>query len=282
MRALEGRERVLGKEHPETLDSINRLAKIYATPVKLRPDANALIVRFDQAEALYKRALAAEERVFGKDHPQTLATADGLAWVLSLNSRRSDEAEPLYKHSLEVRERLLGKDHLATLASLTNLALHYQRQRRFDEAEMLFKRGLEARDRLLGKEHPDTLLILQNLAALYTKQGRAGIAEPLLQRIEEAKRHASGSSCACMVRQSIYRPAVADGTRRPRKPPGLSAPATRFEYSLTGRALPPVLQEICRWANRFTPSTWTPPEHFMTRRPALQFPCHRRRRGIAC
>lgn len=43
----------------------------------------------------------------------------------------------------------------------------------------------------------------------------------------------------------------------------------RFEYSLTGQgeALLPVLQEICRWANRFIPGTWTPPEHFMTRRP---------------
>lgn len=39
----------------------------------------------------------------------------------------------------------------------------------------------------------------------------------------------------------------------------------RHDYVLTekGRALLPALQEICRWANRYYPGTWTPPESFM-------------------
>ena len=42
----------------------------------------------------------------------------------------------------------------------------------------------------------------------------------------------------------------------------------RHEYSLTprGDALLPVLQAICRWANRQFPDTWTPPASFMKRR----------------
>ena len=42
----------------------------------------------------------------------------------------------------------------------------------------------------------------------------------------------------------------------------------RFEYELTekGLGLLPVLQEICRWANRFMPETWTPPSSFMDRK----------------
>ncbi len=42
----------------------------------------------------------------------------------------------------------------------------------------------------------------------------------------------------------------------------------RYEYLLTkkGLALLPVLQEICRWANRFMPETWTPPPSFMQRK----------------
>jgi DNA-binding HxlR family transcriptional regulator len=42
----------------------------------------------------------------------------------------------------------------------------------------------------------------------------------------------------------------------------------RFEYTLTrqGEALLPLLQEMCRWANRFVPGTWTAPESFMARR----------------
>ncbi len=39
----------------------------------------------------------------------------------------------------------------------------------------------------------------------------------------------------------------------------------RFDYVLTERGLSllPVLQEICRWANRHFPKTWTPPKRFM-------------------
>ena len=42
----------------------------------------------------------------------------------------------------------------------------------------------------------------------------------------------------------------------------------RFEYTLTskGEALLPVLQEMCHWANRYIPGTWTPPESFMARK----------------
>ena len=41
----------------------------------------------------------------------------------------------------------------------------------------------------------------------------------------------------------------------------------RHEYSLTprGNSLLPVLQAICRWANRQFPDTWTPPDSFMSR-----------------
>ncbi len=43
----------------------------------------------------------------------------------------------------------------------------------------------------------------------------------------------------------------------------------RYEYLLTdkGQALLPVLQEVCRWANKTMPDTWVPPESFMKRKP---------------
>lgn len=43
---------------------------------------------------------------------------------------------------------------------------------------------------------------------------------------------------------------------------------TRYEYRLTamGEAMLPVLQEVCRWANRFLPETWPAPESFMARK----------------
>ena len=39
----------------------------------------------------------------------------------------------------------------------------------------------------------------------------------------------------------------------------------RFEYVLThrGEELLPVLQEMCRWGNKFVNDTWIPPDSFM-------------------
>ncbi len=39
----------------------------------------------------------------------------------------------------------------------------------------------------------------------------------------------------------------------------------RYEYKLTdkGMRLLPVLQELCRWTNRYYPESWKPPARFM-------------------
>lgn len=40
----------------------------------------------------------------------------------------------------------------------------------------------------------------------------------------------------------------------------------RHEYKLTdkGRALLPMLQEMCKWANEYVPDTWNMPDDYMT------------------
>lgn len=42
----------------------------------------------------------------------------------------------------------------------------------------------------------------------------------------------------------------------------------RYEYQLTdkGMRLLPVLQELCRWTNRYYPASWKPPARFMKAR----------------
>lgn len=46
----------------------------------------------------------------------------------------------------------------------------------------------------------------------------------------------------------------------------------RYEYELTekGVALHPIMQAMCRWANKHEPQTWTPPKSFMRRRSAIK------------
>ena len=58
-RALEASERVLGKEHPDTLTSVNNLALLYYAQGRYRRGRAA----FNGAR------LRASERVLGKEHP---------------------------------------------------------------------------------------------------------------------------------------------------------------------------------------------------------------------
>ncbi|MET7903018.1 tetratricopeptide repeat protein, partial [Streptomyces sp. NPDC005355] len=67
-RVLADRERILGADHPATLDARNNLANSYS-------DAG----RGQEALDLRERVLADYERILGPDHPDTLTTRHNLA-----------------------------------------------------------------------------------------------------------------------------------------------------------------------------------------------------------
>jgi CHAT domain-containing protein/tetratricopeptide (TPR) repeat protein len=179
-RALTLGEQTLGREHPDTLTSVNNLALLY--------EAQG---RYGEAEPLCKHALEGRERVLGREHPDTLISVNNLAQLYEAQGRYG-EAEPLHKRALEGRERVLGREHPKTLTSVNNLAALYDRQGRYSEAEPLYKRALEASERVLGKEHPQTLGSVANLAVAYATQGRYGEAEPLFKRALEGQEQVLG------------------------------------------------------------------------------------------
>ena len=67
-RALEGYERTLGPDHPDTLASINNLAILIEAQGKPQ-----------EAEPLHRRALEGYEKAMGPEHPSTLASLNNLA-----------------------------------------------------------------------------------------------------------------------------------------------------------------------------------------------------------
>ena len=174
------RERTLGKDHPDTLMSMNNLANL----LKAKGDHAG-------AEPLLRRAVEAMERTLGKEHPDTLGSVNNLADLLKAKGDYAG-AEPLYRRALEARERTLGKEHPDTLGSVNNLAVLLHKKGDYTGAEPLLRRALEARERTLGKEHPDTLSSVINLAALLLKKGDYAGAEPLIRRALEANERILG------------------------------------------------------------------------------------------
>ena len=81
--------------------------------------------RVADAVPLVEQILAARERLFGADHPSTLASRNNLASAYRATGRPA-EAIPLFEKNVAACERLFGADHPKTLASRHNLDLARQ------------------------------------------------------------------------------------------------------------------------------------------------------------
>jgi non-specific serine/threonine protein kinase/serine/threonine-protein kinase len=156
---LQIQQRILGPDHPDTANTMTTLANT----VRFEPGRQA------EAEDLYRKSLAIELRTMGPDHPYTMAAKEGLANVLSSESRYA-EAETLLREIVIARQRILGPDHTDTLLSQYNLATVLKHENRYPEAEKLIRETLEAQTRLLDPNDPDTLASRSFLADVLVKE----------------------------------------------------------------------------------------------------------------
>ncbi len=169
-RALDIREKVLGKEHPDTAESLNNLAELLHS----KGD-------YVGAEPLNRRALAIFEKVLGKEHLETFITLNNLAELLS-DKNDYDEAELIHRRALTIGEKILGSEHPDTAKNLYNIAGLLWRKGDYKSAELLHRKALTIREKVLGKEHPDTAASLNGLALVIYSKGDYEEAESLYRQ----------------------------------------------------------------------------------------------------
>jgi serine/threonine protein kinase len=145
LRALELRQRLLGEEHPDTLKTMEMMARL-----------RILQGRPQEAEALYQKALAGARRILGEEHPTTLNLLYELAYALDAQGRWT-EAEGLYRECFDTERRVLGPEDGNTLRTMANLASLLAEQARFPEAEALARDCLAVRVRAHGDDAPETV-----------------------------------------------------------------------------------------------------------------------------
>jgi serine/threonine protein kinase/tetratricopeptide (TPR) repeat protein len=133
-----------------------------------------------KAIVLLEKACATRRALLGPDHPDTLASMNGLAVVYGAAGKR-DLALPLCQETLKLRQAKLGPEHPDTLQSMNNLARAYQEVGQLDVALPLFEEALKLKKAKLGPEHPDTLLSMNNLAQAYQEARKLDLALPLLE-----------------------------------------------------------------------------------------------------
>jgi CHAT domain-containing protein/tetratricopeptide (TPR) repeat protein len=137
--------------------------------------------RRDEAEALYKRTLAAQEQALGPDHPYVADTLENLAIVYK-DQARYQEAENLYKRVLAINQKVHSANHPNIASASMNLANVYLAKGEYAEAEKQLIRALAIEDKVLGKSHPELLATLHNLGIAYTRQKKFSDAERAFKR----------------------------------------------------------------------------------------------------
>jgi hypothetical protein len=146
------------------------------------------IARYEDAEPLFRRALAIDEASYGNDHPNVARDLNNMAELL-LATNRLAEAEPLMRRGLAIVEASYGSDHPKVAISLNNLALVLKATNRLAEAEPLMRRALAIVEASYGSDHPKVAGNLNSLSLLLQDTNRPAEAEPLMRRalaIDEA------------------------------------------------------------------------------------------------
>jgi tetratricopeptide (TPR) repeat protein len=210
----------LGAEHPDTLGSMNNLARSYwgagqhdralilreetlaIRKAKLGPDHPdtlksmiGLAISYhdagqhDRALKLREEVLALAKAQLGPDHPDTLWSMMGLA-ISYHDAGQYEQAIKLQEETLALQRAKLGPDHPQTLMSMTNLANSYADSGQNERALKLHEETLALQKSKLGPNHPDTFMTMDNLANSYAKAGQSERALKLREEtlaLEKAK-----------------------------------------------------------------------------------------------
>ena len=145
------RRRMLGNEHPSTLESITNLALQHNE-----------MGNYTTALPLSEEACAATRRTLGMAHEHTLVSITSLAALHnSLGNYR--EALPLHEEALEAKRRVLGEGHLETMNSTHLLGQCMCGLGRRASGLQLLEQAAATARRVLGKSHPSTRHFEQGL-----------------------------------------------------------------------------------------------------------------------
>ena len=170
-RVLEGRERLLGSEHPDTLECAGQLAVLLYEMGDL-----------NHARTLAERVVDARDRHLGNDHRATLAAREQLAEILAAQSD-IDGVRRVLEALAAGRERSLGAEHPDTLSIQLRLASMLSDQGELDAARRLQQQLVSLHERVHGADNLHTLHSKKALATTLSRQGHSLDARKLEESV---------------------------------------------------------------------------------------------------
>ncbi|WP_282695227.1 tetratricopeptide repeat protein [Streptomyces sp. CC208A] len=178
-RVVEGRERLLGPDHPSTLTALARLA-----------EALGQQQRWLEAQALAQEAVRRGTRTLGAQHEATLSGRLALAWILA---RTGDEdADAFVRETAHAIDSVLGRDHRDSWAA-HHLRIDLLRSLdRLEEAEAEAREIIAIREQHQGGDHPHTLRAHADLALVLHASGHTADALTMIEAVLNRSTQALG------------------------------------------------------------------------------------------
>ena len=159
-RARAIRTRLLGPEHPDTLDSVIGLGISYGMQGRIRESVD-----------LYQEILPICKAKFGPDARQTLQSMNNLAKGL-YDLDQYEDAIRIHQETLAIKKFKYGTDDRSTLTTMTNLANCYHSLHRYEDALQLRRETLELFTARFGSDDFDTLMVAHNIGSNLRALGR--------------------------------------------------------------------------------------------------------------
>ena len=156
-RAVHESQTTLGRDHPETIQSLHSLARTLS-------DRHL----WAWALPLYLLCMSREKRTLGEAHPDTLRSMSGLAFAFQ-NTGRDHDAMEMYEKALAGWGAAVN---IYTVRARINMASIYADNELFADAEGVLAETVDDAVDALGHRHETTRLAKHNLAFLLRTLGR--------------------------------------------------------------------------------------------------------------
>jgi tetratricopeptide (TPR) repeat protein len=177
--ALALRLQLFSGDHPAVATSMNNLGCVFMRRGEL-VSAGPVLAQDVKAEALFRAALATNQRLFKGDHPAVASTLFNLGKVL-YNLSNFTDSEYFLRESLAMRRRLFAADHPDVQFSLSRLSLVLYDVGQLEEAESLGREALAMSQRLYVGDHSCVASNLNSLGVALSVRGELITAEPYLR-----------------------------------------------------------------------------------------------------
>ena len=170
-RALEGREKALGLNHPDTLASVNNLGALLYKQGHL-----------EEAKVLFLRAFEGYEKAFGSNHPHTQLARQNLSilnqtnpHVFVNNGSRGNQDVRLeiasIRKALDLNSNDLTSFDTASVVDLVKLSCKHAEIGEYQEAKVLEEAILRQQRARRGDENMHTINAMTKLAGTCQKLG---------------------------------------------------------------------------------------------------------------